>query len=139
MPPDSESDVGTSIYACWLATTVPCRQRAAQSPLWSHKSGVTASTVGRGHSRGSRPSYAYHRVESPSCLVWRKDNSSTGIVFIVRLAHTASICSLARDGRTMPSASSTVAFVESQRRGDRRHGGQRSLKGESPFVCISYG
>ena len=48
-----------------------------------------------------------------------------------------SICLLARDGRTMPSASSTIAVVESQRRGDHRHGGRRSLKGESPFACIS--
>ena len=48
-----------------------------------------------------------------------------------------SICLLARDGRTMPSASSTIAVVESQWRGDRRHGGRRSLKGESPFARIS--
>ena len=49
----------------------------------------------------------------------------------------ASICLLACDGRTMPSASNTIAVLESQRRGDRRHGGRRSLKGESPFACIS--
>ena len=40
----------------------------------------------------------------------------------VRLAHNASICSLARYGRTTPSASTTVAVVESQRRGDRGDG-----------------
>ena len=54
------------------------------------------------------------------------------IVFIVRLAHNTSICSLARDGRTMPSTSSTVAVVESQPRGDRGHGGPRSLRGSHP-------
>ena len=57
-------------------------------------------------------------VESPSCLAWRKDTYS--IVFMVRSAHTASICSLARDGRTMPSASSKVAVVEAQRPSNRR-------------------
>ena len=56
------------------------------------------------------------------------------IVLIVRLAHNASICSLARDGRAMPSANSTVAVVESKRRGDRRYGEPRSLKGDSPFL-----
>ena len=56
------------------------------------------------------------------------------IVFIVRLAHTTSICSLARHGRTLPSANSTVAVVESKRRGDRRYGEPRSLKGDSPFL-----
>ena len=75
---------------------------------------------GRRSLKGSRPSYAYHRVESPYRLVWRKDTSR--VVFIVRLALTASICSLAPDGRTMPSASSTVTVVESQRRDGRRHG-----------------
>ena len=80
---------------------------------------------------------AYQRVEPPSRPVWRKDNPS--ITSSVRLAHNASIRLLARDGRTMPSASSTVAVVDSQRRGDRGHGGPRSLKGESPFVCISEG
>ena len=50
-----------------------------------------------------------------------------------------SICLLARDGRTTPSASSTVTVVELQRRGDRCHDGPRSLKGESPFVCVSEG
>ena len=49
----------------------------------------------------------------------------------------ASICLMACDGRTMPSASNTIAVLESQRRGDRRHGGRRSLKGESPFARIS--
>ena len=125
------------LYACWLATAVPCRQRAAQLPLWSHNGGGTAATVGRGGSRGSHPSYAYTRAE-PSCRpVWRKDASS--IVFIVRLDHNASMCSLARDGRTTPSVSSTVAVVESQRRGDRWHDGPRSLMGGSPFACISEG
>ena len=52
----SETDVGTSKYACGLAMAIPCRQRAAQSPLWSHNRGVTAAMVGRGRSRGSRPS-----------------------------------------------------------------------------------
>ena len=89
--------------------------------------------------KGSRPWYDYtcHRVEPPSRLVWRKDTYS--IVFIVRLAHTTSICLLARDGRTMPSANSTVTDVESQRRGNRRHCGPRAFKGESPFVCLSWG
>ena len=125
----------TYLYACWLATAVPCRQRTAQSPLWSHNGAATAATVGRGRSRESRPSHAYHRVESPSRLVWREDTYS--IVLTVRSAHIASICLLARDGRTMPSAISTVTVVESQWWGDRRLGGPRSLKGESPFVCIS--
>ena len=48
-----------------------------------------------------------------------------------------STCSLTRDGRTMRSASSTGAVVESQRRGYHSPGGPRSLKGESPFVWIS--
>ena len=94
--------------------SVPCRQREAQLPLWSHNRGATAATVGRGHSRGSHPSYAYQRAESPSRPVWRKDTSR--IVFIVRLAHNASICYLARNDRTRPSASSTVAAVTPQRR-----------------------
>ena len=60
---------------------------------------------------------------------------------MVRLTHTESICLLARDGHpisvtAMLSASSTVTVVESQRRGDHHHGGLRSRKGESPFVCI---
>ena len=80
---------------------------------------------------------AYQRVEPPSRPVWRKDNPS--ITSSVRLAHNASIRLLARDGRTMPSASSTVAVVESQRRGDRGHGGLLTLKEESPFACISGG
>ena len=189
------------LYARWPTTAVPCRQRTAQSPLWSHNGGATAATVGSGRSRGSRSSnsyqrmeppsqllvsplqyawpitplyarwlatavpchhstavvvesqqrgnrrhggcsrgsrssYAYHRVESRSRFVWRKD---TSIVFIERLAHTAFIYSLARDGRTTPLARSTVAVVESQRRDNHRHGGRRSLKAESPFVCISWG
>ena len=53
------------------------------------------------------------------------------------LARNTMVCLLARDSRTMPLASSTVAAVESQHRGDRRHGGPRSLKRESPFVCIT--
>ena len=50
------------------------------------------------------------------------------------------ICLLAHDGRTMPSASSTVAVVESQRQGDPRHGGPQSLKEEAPFAftCLLY-
>ena len=124
-------------YACGLALAVPCRQRAAQSPLWSPYRGATAAMVGRGHSRGSHPPYAYQRAEPPSRPVWRKNTSS--IAIYVRLDHNASICSLARDARTTPSVSNTVAVVESQRRGDRGHGGPRSLKGESPFVCISEG
>ena len=59
------------------------------------------------------------------------------IVFGVRLAHNTSICLVARDGRTMPSASSTVAVVESQRQGDPRHGGPQSLKEEAPFAFTS--
>ena len=151
--------------------------------MWSHNGGAIAATVGRGRSMGSRPSYAYHGVESLSRLVWRKDTycivfivrltpyrvhmlagsrrpyravseqhsrrcevTTAGrppprraavaqggvalrmhisIVFGVRLAHNTSICLVARDGRTMPSASSTVAVVESQRQGDPRHGGGR--------------
>ena len=55
------------------------------------------------------------------------------------MAHTTFTCLLAHDGHTMPSTSSTIAVVESQQRGDRGHGGPRSLKGQSPFVCISQG
>ena len=132
-----ESSFTLRLYACWLATAVPRRQRAAQSPLWSYNGGATAATMGRGRSRESHPSYAYQKAEPPTRPVWRKYTSS--IVFIVHLAHDASICSLARDGRTTPSASSTASVVESQRRGDRGHGGQRSLTGESPFGCISEG
>ena len=124
------------LYARWLATAVPCRQRAAQSSLWSHNRGVTAATVGRGRSRGCRLSHAYQRGP-PSYLGWRKDTYS--IVFRVHLAPNASICLLARDGHTMPSMSSTVAVVETHQRGDRCHGGPRSVKGESPFACISEG
>lgn len=94
---------------------------------------LTAAIVGHGRLRGSRHSYAYHRVESPSRLVWRKDAFS--IVFVGTLARTAFICSLARDGPTMPSTISTVTVVDSQRRGHRRHGGWRSLKRDSPFEC----
>ena len=39
-------------------------------------------------------------------------NTLLVFLFVVRLAHTASICSLAREVRGMPSASSTVAVVE---------------------------
>ena len=56
---------------------------------------------------------------------------------IVRLDHTAAICLLARDARTMPSVSSIVAVVESQQWDDRHHGGPRSLKGQSPLVSTS--
>ena len=97
------------LCAHWLTTVVPCRPRAAQSPLWSDNGGATAARVGRGRSRGSRPSYAYHSVQSPSRPVWRIDTSST--VFTVFLAHNASTCSLAGDGRAMPSANSAVAVV----------------------------
>ena len=117
-----------SFFACiysWLATAVPCRQRAAQSRLRSHKGGVTAATVGSGRSRRSHPSYAYQRAPSPA--VWLKYTS--GIVF----------SSLARDSRTTPSERRAVAVVESQGWDDHCHGGQRSLKGESPFLCISDG
>ena len=75
-------------FACWLATAVPRRQRAAQSPLWSYNGGATAATMGRGRSRESHPSYAYQRAEPPTRHVWRKYTSS--IVFIVHLAHDAS-------------------------------------------------
>ena len=51
----------------------------AKRTLWSHNGGMTAATVARGRSRGSRPSYAYQRGEPPSRLVWRKYISS--IVF----------------------------------------------------------
>ena len=61
------------------------------------------------------------------------------IVFIVCLALTAFICSLAHEGRTMLLANSSVAVVASQRRGNHHHGWWRSLKGESPFPCMSYG
>ena len=60
------------LYACWFTTAVSCRQRASQSPLWSHNREVTAATVGRGRSRGSHSSYAYQRAEPPSRPVWRK-------------------------------------------------------------------
>ena len=103
----------------------------------SQRRGDCCPTVSRGRSRGSRPSYAYQRVEPSSRPVWRKRTSR--IIFAVRLAHITYICLLAHDGRTMPSTSSTVAVVESQPRGDRGHGGPRSLKGKSPFVCISEG
>ena len=131
MPPDSDSDIGTSI--CLLAhdgRTMPSTNSAVA--VVDPQRWVTAATVGHGCSRGSRPSCAYPRVEPPSRLMWRKDTSGT--VFIVRLAHTESICSLVGDGITMPSASSTVAVVESQRRTNR---GRRSLKGEPPFECTS--
>ena len=46
------------------------------------------------------------------------------------------MCSVARDGRTMPSASSTVTVVWSPRWGDHWYGGQRPLMGNSTFVFI---
>ena len=51
------------------------------------------------------------------------------IVFIVCLALTAFICSLAHEGRTMPLANSSVAVVVSQRWGNR---GERS-RGSRPW------
>ena len=81
------------LYARWLATAVPCRQRAAQSSLWSHNRGVTAATVGRGRSRGCRLSHAYQRGP-PSYLGWRKDTYS--IVFRVHLAPNASMLACSR-------------------------------------------
>ena len=126
------------LYARWPATAVPCRQRTAQSPLWSHNGVATAAprrvTVAQAgvalriHIRGR---------SRPLALFGAKETSS--IIFTVRLAHTSSICLLAREGRTMPSTSSTVAVVESPPRGDRGYGGPRSRKGESPFVYISEG
>ena len=59
-----------------------------------------------------------------------------GIVFITCLAHNASMCLLARDGRTMPSANSAVVVVESQRRGNRRYVGPPLLKGVAPRMHI---
>ena len=71
----------------------------------------------------------------PLALFGTKETSR--IIFAVRLAHIASICWLAYDDRNTPSASSTVAVVESQPWSDRGHGGPRALKGKSPFACIS--
>ena len=96
----------------------------------------------RGHGgprsvKGESPFACISEGEPASRLGWHKDTYS--IVFIVHLVPNASICSLARDGRTMPSASSTVVVVESQPRRDRCHGWPWSLKGVSPFACISEG
>ena len=51
-----------------------------------------------------------------------------GIIFMVFLADDASTCSLKGDSRAMPSARSTVTVVASRRRGDCRHGGERSIR-----------
>ena len=121
----------------WRALAAPCRQR--ESSLRSHDERATvaspprppthttySSTVavvesqrwgdccptrGHGRSRGSHPSFAYRWGEPPPRLAWRKDTSS--IVFIVHLANNESISSLACDGRSRPSESSTVAVVDS--------------------------
>ena len=123
----------------------------------SHNGGATAAprrvTVAQGgvalriHIRGrSRPLALFGAKETsihirgrsrPLALFGAKETSS--IIFTVRLAHTTSICLLARERRTMPSTSSTVAVMESPPRGDRGYGGPRSRKAESPFVYISEG
>ena len=83
--------------------------------------------------QGSRPSYAYHSFESPSLFMWREDTFS--IVFIKRLANNALMCSLACDGPTMPSASSTLKVVQSRRRATAMKGSVYS-RGSRP--CDSF-
>ena len=59
------------------------------------------------------------------------------IIFMVCFADNPSTCSLDRDSREMPSARSTVAVVASRRRGDCRHGGERSIRVSHPSYASS--
>ena len=60
-----------------------------------------------------------------------------GIIFMVFLADDASTRLLNGDSRAMPSARSTVTVVASRRRGDCRHGGERSIRVSHPSYAYS--
>ena len=59
------------------------------------------------------------------------------IIFMACFADNASTCSLNRDSRAMPSTRSTVAVVASRRRGECRHGGERSIRVSHPSYAYS--
>ena len=54
------------------------------------------------------------------------------IILMLCFADNASTCSQSRDGRVMPSARNIVSVVASRRRGDCRHGGERSIRVSHP-------
>ena len=130
------------------ASICPLARDGRTMPSASNSRSCGVTTAGRRCHRGQRslkgesPFECISEGEPRSRLVWRKDTSS--IVLVVRLAHNAAICSLAHDGRTMPSASSTFTFVESQRRGDRGPPWAAVVSGSTPStgdangIIISY-
>ena len=60
-----------------------------------------------------------------------------GINFMACFADDASTWSLNRESWVMPSARSTVTVVASRRRGDCRHGGERSIRVSHPSYAYS--
>ena len=123
----------TRLYGCWFVTAVPCRQRAPHSPQrrGDHRHGERQSLRGGasfvcicvGGSRLLALFGAKTLLASSSLNAWPMTR-----LYAYCLA-TAVPC------RQLAAQSPFV--VESQRQGDRRRGGRRSLKGESPFVCKS--
>ena len=122
----------------WRAMAVPLCQR--ESPLRSHgECARVASPPPHPNTHTKWQSIHCARLLIGPLMHVGMQHSINGCRLISETDVGTSICLRARDGRTMPSASSTVAVVESQPRGDRRHSRRRSLQGESPFVCISEG
>ena len=124
----------TRLQARWIATAVPCRPREAQSRLWSHNGGANDATVKNRRSWGV-PLRMHIVVWSTILGLFGAKTSS--IVVKQCSCNNAFIISLAHNSHRLPSAGSAVTVVVSQHRGDRSHGGRRSLEAESPYAWIS--
>ena len=104
---------------------------AESQQTWFAVSGQRSRCCGVTTSGGPKPRWA---VVAQGGVALRMDIS---IIFMVCFADNPSTCSLDRDSREMPSARSTVAVVASRRRGDCRHGGERSIRVSHPSYAYS--